>query len=663
MPEKRKKTIDAAADRQTMTELYETYEQKMFGIANAILHNDWQAEDAVHEAFVRMVPYLSRCKDVNDEKTKILIVRVIKSAAIDIYRKNKRENTYILDSEEDWIEDKHNPVEVYLATLSAGEMLKKIIGQLSSDDRKIIEMRCYDGMPVSDIGEILGISTDNVYKRLSRARKRVKEIIAKERTRMLNKNLDEWLYLTGMENALDELEKAEKNHTEVHRFSDSYRQKQTALLDSICAAEENDERMMFEIEKKNMDGKENKNQIQSAKHGWRKSTVAAALILLIGGVSVTTYAAGRYFLVDREQRGNVVSVNLNGESEKDSKVAVLSYQFGYVPEEYKEWQPRYYSKNGEYGGKGFYVMQWQGLDTTFEYLENRTKTTINGKEAYCYQMGEESNIKEAIQVLYNNEGAMYTLYSDDEDISMDELLKIAEGMIVTETGEYAEIISDEDVTDGNVLPEESIPANHMCQTGDTVAWATGDGDEGELTVKNIQVLTNIADLSKEDFSDYGGEIAPFADESGNLKAINGVTDIKDENGIHEGSEENQVVLVKVSCKIVNTTEETREYYMNTLSLKGIKELSNRVTIDYDMIPDYKNGVPEWMIYMTNAQYATEDEREKSFFEFSLAPGECKDIDCAFLTYENSLKDTGLIFNPTGGAFGQNSEYIFGWKLQ
>ena len=199
---------------------------------------------------------------------------------------------------------------------------------------------------------------------------------------MLNKNLDEWLYLTGMENALDELEKAEKNHTEVHRFSDSYRQKQTALLDSICAAEENDERMMFEIEKKNMDGKENKNQIKSVKHGWRKSTVAVALILLIGGVSVTTYAAGRYFLVDREQRGNVLSVNLNGESEKDSKVAVLSYQFGYVPEEYKEWQPRYYSKNGEYGGKGFYVMQWQGLDTTFEYLENRTKTTINGKEAY-----------------------------------------------------------------------------------------------------------------------------------------------------------------------------------------------------------------------------------------------------------------------------------------
>lgn len=60
MPGKKKTKIDAAADRKTMAELYETYEQKMFRIAKAILHNDWQAEDAVHEAFVRMVPI---CQD------------------------------------------------------------------------------------------------------------------------------------------------------------------------------------------------------------------------------------------------------------------------------------------------------------------------------------------------------------------------------------------------------------------------------------------------------------------------------------------------------------------------------------------------------------------------------------------------------------------------
>lgn len=480
---------------------------------------------------------------------------------------------------------------------------------------------------------------------------------------MLNKNLDEWLYLVGQEAALDELENEEKNRTEEHHFSDNYRKKQRALLNSLCEIEEDDTQNTFENGTENPKTAEYKKNVQSVKHKWSKSAVAAALVVIIVGISVTTYAAGRYFLVDREQRGNVVSVNMDGESGKDSKVAVLSYQFGYVPEGYKEWQPRYYSKNGEYGGHGFYVIQWQGLDTTFEYLENRTETTINGKEAYCYQMGDESSIKEAIQIFYNDEGAMYTLYSDDEDISMDELLKIAEGMTVTETGEYAEIISDEDVTDDNGLLEESISASHMCQVGDTVTWAAVDGDEGELTVQNIEVLTNIADLSKEDFSDYDGEIAPFADEYGNLKVIDGVMNIEDENGIHEESEENQVVLVKASCRVVNTTEETQEYYMNVFSLKGIKESDNRVTIDYHVVPDYKNGVPEWMTYMTNAQHTKGNERANSFFAFSLAPGETKDVDCAFLTYKNSLKDTGLIFNPTGADVGQNSEYVFGWKLQ
>ena len=48
---------------------------------------------------------------------------------------------------------------------------------------------------------------------------------------------------------------------------------------------------------------------------------------------------------------------------------------------------RYYSKMVSMVAKGFYVMQWQGLDTTFEYLENRTKTTINGKEALLLSDG------------------------------------------------------------------------------------------------------------------------------------------------------------------------------------------------------------------------------------------------------------------------------------
>ena len=177
MPGKNKSKITSAVERQTMALLYETYEQQMFRIAKAILRNDWQAEDAVHEAFVRMVPYLSRCRDVYDDKTKILIVRVIKSAAIDIYRKNKKKGNCAIEQEEEWIVDAHNPIETYLASLSAGETLKCISEKLSSEEKKLIQLRCYYGMPVSDIGQMLHISEDSVYKRLSRIRSRVKKMM------------------------------------------------------------------------------------------------------------------------------------------------------------------------------------------------------------------------------------------------------------------------------------------------------------------------------------------------------------------------------------------------------------------------------------------------------------------------------------------------------
>ena len=97
------------SNQDVMAALYEAYEQPMYGIAYAILHDRYQAEDAVQEAFIRMVRYLPKCRD-----------------------------------------------------------------------QDVIRMRFYYGMPVAAISKELGISEDNVYQRLSRARKLVKEIIGED---------------------------------------------------------------------------------------------------------------------------------------------------------------------------------------------------------------------------------------------------------------------------------------------------------------------------------------------------------------------------------------------------------------------------------------------------------------------------------------------------
>lgn len=169
-------------NQHIMAALYEVYEQPMYGIAYAILHDQFQAEDAVHEAFIRMVRYLPKYKDVHSQKTKTLIVRCIKSAAIDIYRKNKREGNYISTEENTWIEDKHNVIESYMESVSFRQILDKIHDKLPGIYMDVLRMRFYYGMPVAVISKELGISEDNVYQRLSRARKLVKELIGEDLT-------------------------------------------------------------------------------------------------------------------------------------------------------------------------------------------------------------------------------------------------------------------------------------------------------------------------------------------------------------------------------------------------------------------------------------------------------------------------------------------------
>ena len=168
------------SNQDVMAALYEAYEQPMYGIAYAILHDRYQAEDAVQEAFIRMVRYLPKCRDIYSQKTKTLIVRCIKSAAIDIYRINKRESGHISTEENTWIEDNHNAIESYMETISFCQMLDKIRDRLPGIYQDVIRMRFYYGMPVAAISKELGISEDNVYQRLSRARKLVKEIIGED---------------------------------------------------------------------------------------------------------------------------------------------------------------------------------------------------------------------------------------------------------------------------------------------------------------------------------------------------------------------------------------------------------------------------------------------------------------------------------------------------
>ena len=72
--------------------LFRLYEKNMYHIAYAILHDSYQAEDAVMEAFVRLMERNYAIDDPSSDEAKRLVIQVIRSTAIDQYRKNQRES-------------------------------------------------------------------------------------------------------------------------------------------------------------------------------------------------------------------------------------------------------------------------------------------------------------------------------------------------------------------------------------------------------------------------------------------------------------------------------------------------------------------------------------------------------------------------------------------
>lgn len=62
----------------------------MLYIAHDILHDPHDAEDAVHEAFLRLAEMIEKIHEIDCPETRSLIVMITKSKAIDLYRKKKR---------------------------------------------------------------------------------------------------------------------------------------------------------------------------------------------------------------------------------------------------------------------------------------------------------------------------------------------------------------------------------------------------------------------------------------------------------------------------------------------------------------------------------------------------------------------------------------------
>ncbi len=165
--------IDSEENKDKFETLYLRHRKLMKYIALDILGDEYAAEDAVHNAFLKIIANLDKFSEEDCQENKNLIVIIIRSVSIDMYRKRNREfeNTDILDKE--------LTVETDFSVVQVEDILKEIEA-LPEIYRDVLLLKVEYDFKDRDIAKMLGINVDTVSKRLERARKQLKQQIFKE---------------------------------------------------------------------------------------------------------------------------------------------------------------------------------------------------------------------------------------------------------------------------------------------------------------------------------------------------------------------------------------------------------------------------------------------------------------------------------------------------
>lgn len=164
-------------EQEKLKLLYDIYEQPMYRIAYAILHHTEQAEDAVSDAFLRILKNLKKIGDVRSEKTKHYIISIIRSTAINQYRQNQRdsERYTVWDDRILQVPNQKDDMEQLLASIAQEESIAEMLEPLNDLDRQIVLMRCEEELSFREIAERLSMKEAAARKRFERARKAIQQ--------------------------------------------------------------------------------------------------------------------------------------------------------------------------------------------------------------------------------------------------------------------------------------------------------------------------------------------------------------------------------------------------------------------------------------------------------------------------------------------------------
>ena len=162
--------LDTPEEKIRFEHIYLKYRNLMYRVADSILHNRQDAEDAVHNAFLRIIKHFRRLQNTPPQDLAPLLTVIARNEAISLQRKRKGEAPL-----EDWDGLAETP-----EAETDYRALVDLFTRLPRTYRAALEMKLLLGYSDGEIAARLDLSKTAVSTRISRGRQLLRDIVERE---------------------------------------------------------------------------------------------------------------------------------------------------------------------------------------------------------------------------------------------------------------------------------------------------------------------------------------------------------------------------------------------------------------------------------------------------------------------------------------------------
>lgn len=169
--------IDSPEYKDKFEDLYMDYHNLMFSIAMDLLDDEVMAEDAVSEAFLRIIKQFNKIVEMESSCAKKYVVLTTKSVCIDMLRKKKRTlntSSYEQESIANKDEDKSQSIEDEVFLRYDLEHILQTVRGLPEIYKTTLMLFALEDVDIQTIAGVMNCDKETVKKRLYRARKELR---------------------------------------------------------------------------------------------------------------------------------------------------------------------------------------------------------------------------------------------------------------------------------------------------------------------------------------------------------------------------------------------------------------------------------------------------------------------------------------------------------